>query len=150
MLIICIILIILAIIVGKKFNKLDKQEMSALCWSGAFIIGVISLLLIIFILKSYYSGYVANEKIIMYQEENIKIEEEINVLVEKYMNHEKNTLKEFKTKSSITLVSLYPELKSDELVKRQIEVYIRNNNEIKELKEKKIDLKLGKWLLYFG
>ena len=35
---------------------------------------------------------------------------------------------------AVYLISLYPELKSDKLVKQQIEVYIDNNNEIKSKK----------------
>jgi hypothetical protein len=52
--------------------------------------------------------------------------------------------------SAITLVSLYPELKADELVKKQIEVYVANNEKIKELKEKKIMGNVYRWWLYFG
>ena len=52
--------------------------------------------------------------------------------------------------SSITLVSLYPELKSDELVKKQIAVYQENNKKIINLKEKQIDANVAKWWLYFG
>ena len=61
-----------------------------------------------------------------------------------------DTYGELKNESSITLVSLYPDLKSDELVKKQIEVYESNNKEIREMKEKKINLKVLKWWLYFG
>ena len=57
---------------------------------------------------------------------------------------------ELKGESSITLVSLYPELKADTLVTKQIEVYIDNNKKIKNLKEKKINLSVKKWWLYFG
>ena len=63
---------------------------------------------------------------------------------------ETDTYGELKNESSITLVSLYPDLKSDELVKKQIDVYESNNKEIREMKEKKIDLKVLKWWLYFG
>ena len=74
----------------------------------------------------------------------------MNALVEQYMNYESGTYGELKGESSITLVSLYPELKADTLVTKQIEVYIANNEKIKELKEKKIDLSVKKWWLYFG
>ena len=43
-----------------------------------------------------------------------------------------------------------PELKSNELTNKQMDVYINNNAKIKELKERKIDTKTIKWLLYFG
>ena len=95
-------------------------------------------------------GRVLDDKIAMYIEENQNIEIQMNALVEQYMNYESGTYGELKGESSITLVSLYPELKADTLVAKQIEVYIDNNAKIKELKEKKIDLSAKKWWLYFG
>ena len=93
---------------------------------------------------------VVSEKIKMYTEENTKIEEQIDTVVKEYMEYEGDTFSELKGDSSITLVSLYPELKSDELVKTQIATYQENNKKIKELKEKKINAKIYKWWLYFG
>lgn len=93
---------------------------------------------------------VIDKKIAMYQKENTKIENQMDVLVSQYMKFETDTYGELKNESSITLVSLYPDLKSDELVKKQIDVYESNNKEIREMKEKKIDLKVLKWWLYFG
>lgn len=91
-----------------------------------------------------------DEKIAMYQEENTKIEKQIDTLVSNYMNYESDTYEKFKSESSITLVSMYPELKSDKLVEEQISVYEENNKKIREFKEDKIDLKVKKWWLYFG
>ena len=50
----------------------------------------------------------------------------------------------------MTLVSLFPELKSDTLVSQQISIYTSNQREIKRLKEEKIDLIKMRWLLFFG
>lgn len=86
----------------------------------------------------------------MYTEENQNIEEDMNILVEQYMNYESDTYGNLKNESSITLVSLYSELKADTLVEKQIEIYTENNKEIKELKEKIINISNYKWLLYFG
>ena len=95
-------------------------------------------------------GAVIDKKIAMYQKENTKIENQMDVLVSQYMKFETDTYGELKNESSITLVSLYPDLKSDELVKKQIEVYESNNKEIRKMKEQKINLKVSKWWLYFG
>ena len=96
------------------------------------------------------NGRALDSKIAMYTEENENIESDMNALVEQYMNYESGTYGELKGESSIALVSLYPELKADALVTKQIEVYIANNEKIKELKEEKIDLSAKKWWLYFG
>lgn len=95
-------------------------------------------------------GSVIDKKIAMYQKENTKIENQMDVLVSQYMKFETDIYGELKNESSITLVSLYPDLKSDELVKKQIDVYESNNKEIRKMKEKKINLKVLKWWLYFG
>ena len=86
----------------------------------------------------------------MYEEENASIEESIDVTVRSYMDFEASTYGELKDKDAINLVSLFPELKSDTLVQKQIEVYVANNDKIKQLKEEKIDLSKSKWKLYFG
>ncbi len=93
---------------------------------------------------------VIDDKIAMYTEENQNIENQIDLIVREYMDYESNTFTELKSDSSITLVSLFPELKADELVQAQIATYQENNTKLKELKEIKIDTRIYKWWLYFG
>ena len=50
----------------------------------------------------------------------------------------------------IVLTQLYPELKSNEMVNKQIDIYQENNNKIKDLKEERINNEIAKWWLYFG
>ena len=57
---------------------------------------------------------------------------------------------EVSPESAVTMVSLYPELKSDSLVQAQIEVYVENNKTIKYLKDKQIKGDVYRWWLYFG
>lgn len=149
MLIVLMILTALAIWLCIK-TKDDYETISVISGVGAITLGIIILIMIGFIIYYIANGVIASEKIKMYQEENNQIQESIDTIVIKYMNYEKDTLKEFKVESPVTYVSLYPQLQTDELVKRQIDVYITNNNKIKELKEQEIDMKIGKWLLYFG
>ena len=149
MIIILIILTILTIILG--FITLDDYDViSFISFTCAVILGVVDVIIIIGIIIYYTNGMTAKPKIKMYEEENTKIEEKINILVLNYMEYEGKTLKEFKTDNSMLLVNLYPDLKSDKLVEEQINIYNENNKKIKELKEDEIDLKIGKWLLYFG
>ena len=86
----------------------------------------------------------------MYQEEKQKIEERIDALIKDYMEYERKTYIEFKSEYAVSLVSMFPELKSDSLLQEQIKVYIANNEKLKELKEEKINLKTCKFELYFG
>lgn len=93
---------------------------------------------------------VIDDKISMYQEENTRIEEQISATVTQYQEYETEIFTEVKPESSITLVALYPELKSDTLVQEQIRIYTNNNQKIKELKELQINGTVIRWWLYFG
>ena len=120
-----------------------------------FYIPVIFLLVISIAGCMVLGGLIANgrtidEKIAMYTKENQKIEEQIGTLVEKYMNYESNTYIKTKGESTISLVSLYPDLKADELVKKQINIHTANNSKIKSLKESKLNIRNYKFWLYFG
>ena len=121
---------------------------------GSFIITglgfVVTLVITIFLTIGVSNLSVIDEKIAMYQEENTKIEEQIAETVKQYQEYETEIFTEVKPESSITLVALYPDLKSDTLVQAQLAVYIENNKQIKDLKEKQISGSVKRWWLYFG
>lgn len=120
---------------------------------SAVATGSISIIfLIIIIVLGMKVGYarVVDSKIAMYQAENSKIETEISEIVNDYKEYEADVIKDCSNKSPITLIQLYPELKSDSLVKSQIKLYKENNQKIKELKLEKINYSVIKWFLYFG
>nr|DAE57743.1 MAG TPA: hypothetical protein [Caudoviricetes sp.] len=124
----------------------DGEDLACIPLVGAFVCLIVAIVLC----AGVKDGAVIDEKIAMYKKENTKIEAQMDMLVSQYMKFETDTYGELKNESSITLVSLYPDLKSDELVKKQIDVYESNNKEIRKMKERKIDLKVLKWWLYFG
>lgn len=93
---------------------------------------------------------VIDQKVEMYEQENTKIEQQIETAVTAYQQHEKDVFTSVKPNSYIQLLSLYPELKSDTLVKTQIKTYQSNNKKIKELKEQAINGNVKRWWLYFG
>ena len=143
MIILLIIISIIGFIVAVAIYEDDIASFFLVCFCVLFVIAI-------FLGFSMSNGRVMDEKITMYQEENNKIEKQLDTLVSNYMNYESNTYEKFKSESSVTLVSMYPELKSDKLVEEQISVYEENNKKIRELKEDKINLKVKKWWLYFG
>jgi hypothetical protein len=142
-----VLLIIISIIGVVISSAIDEDGIIVsfflMCFVVSFVVGI-------FLGIAVSNGRTIDEKILMYQEENTKIEKQIDTLVSNYMNYESNTYEKFKSESSITLVSMYPELKSDKLVEEQISVYEENNKKIRELKEDKINLKVKRWWLYFG
>ena len=143
MIILLIIISIIMFVLAAMFDNDDIGYLSMWCFA-------VSLVIAIFLGISVSNGRIIDEKISMYQEENTKIEKQIDTLVSNYMDYESDTYEQFKSESYITLVSMYPELKSDKLVEEQISVYEENNKKIRELKEDKIKLKVKKWWLYFG
>lgn len=150
MIILLTVLCILAVIVANISNVYEHEMINFLSLLGAVAIGVTEVTIIAVIIAFMTNGITASEKIKMYQTENKKIENQIGELVKGYMDYESKTYKNFKNESSITMVNLYPDLKSNELVQKQMNIYLTNNDKIKELNEKEIDTKIGKWLLYFG
>jgi hypothetical protein len=138
MIILLIIISIIGLIVAVAIDEDDIVSFFLVCFCVLFVIAI-------FLGFSVSNGRVMDEKITMYQEENNKIEKQLDTLVSNYMNYESNTYEKFKSESSVTLVSMYPELKSDKLVEEQISVYEENNKKIRELKEDKINLKVKKW-----
>ena len=91
-----------------------------------------------------------DNKIELYQEENASIEKTVAQIVNDYQIYEQDTFKEFKQEDVMVAVNLYPELKSNELVVKQLEIHMENNSKIKSLKSEKADLITCKWWLYFG
>ena len=147
-----IVLFLLFLILWIIFMCLiDHDEELFFGLSAIFgILSFISFVALILLAVNLSIGKTIDDRMSMYQEQNQKIEKDISVLVENYMNYESETFKECSSDSSITLVSLYPELKSDSLVEQQCTLYITNNEKIIELKEQQINLKIIKWWLYFG
>ena len=110
----------------------------------------ITIIAFVIVAYDFSTSMVIDEKIAMYTEENQKIENQIDLIVSEYMEYESGTFEELQADSSIAMVSLYPELKADELVQTQIATYQSNNMKLKELKEAKINARVSKWWLYFG
>ena len=102
------------------------------------------------LIGSIVNGRVIDDKIKLIEKQNKDIEEKVEVTVKTYMNFEKDTLTEFKTDSYIQLVNLYSDLKSNELIQNQINLYEKNNKKKTELKTDKLNISNYKWWVYFG
>ncbi|MBB1524489.1 hypothetical protein HG470_001795 [Candidatus Saccharibacteria bacterium] len=114
--------------------------------SGFFI----ALIAFISILSIVLTEPTIDSKIELYQSQNAEIESKIQATVASYLAHERQTYKDLTPDNAIAVVSAYPELHSNELVKKQIEVYEDNNKKILGLKEEKLNQSIYKWWLYFG
>lgn len=121
---------------------------------GIYITSVIFLLIgviaAVFLTITVANLSVIDDRIAMYQEENAKIEQQIADIVEQYQKYETDIFMDVAPDTAVTLVALYPELKSDTLVQSQIEVYTENNKMIKNLRDQQIKGNVSRWWLYFG
>lgn len=149
-----ILILILSIVLSVVFSYLDAKSYSTeiyafftMCTGG---IAFISAMITITLTCVTAASATIEQKIALYEEENAVIESQIATIVESYMDYEKTTFKDCSAESMITLVDLYPELKADTLVSKQIEVYLKNNDKIKDLKESLINRPVYRWWLYFG
>ena len=134
--------------------KVRKMVRLRCLWDGFIELIIVSA--IIFNASQICQLKISDKKIEMYEEENNNIQNSISQIVESYKNYEQNTysesLKNIDTNNTdiIVLTQLYPELKSNEMVNKQIDIYQENNNKIKDLKEERINNEIAKWWLYFG
>lgn len=147
MAILCFVLAIICIVVYVQLSKKYDIE-----WINVFTIIFIALAVLFCLLgiPGTIDSRYTDQKIQMYQEENEKIEEDVSVIITQYMKHENETFNMSKIKSSTVLIQMYPELKSNELVSKQIDIYNENNKKIKKLKLEKIKNQKAKFYLYFG
>ena len=142
------LLVIGALLLNTKYE--EYEEVGGPITLISIISLVVSIIATIYLGVTVKNNDVIDDKIAMYQEENTKIEEQIAIVVSDYMEHESKVFDNAKVSSPIILAQLYPELKSDELVKSQIDIYVANNEKIKDLKLQKINDSVYRWWLYFG
>lgn len=132
------------------YDETNAGEWCSVLGGIGFLFSIIVFIAIIILGIHVKSLSVIDNRIEMYEEENTRIEQQIADVVEQYQKYETDIFMEVAPESAVTMVSLYPELKSDSLVQAQIEVYVENNKAIKDLKDKQIEGDVYRWWLYFG
>lgn len=132
------------------YNRCDAEMVSEAIGIISAIVSAIIIVVMVVLGIKISKAPIMDDKIALYEETNAEIDEQIADMVTQYKDYEAGTLADLKTDSAITLVNLYPELKSDELVQSQMDVYISNKKQIMSLKEEKLSMKPRRWWLYFG
>lgn len=128
---------------------IDKNIGEVFSGFGIFI-SVVALIGIIINIGILINGRTLDDKIAMYEQENAAIEQSVDVLVKDYYRHESDTYSSLTPENAVLFASAYPELQSNELATKQLEIYVENNNNIKELKKDQINLSKNRFWLYFG
>ena len=145
---ICILMVVGGCILDRK-TGVDSDICFGISGIG-MVVGFFALLGLIIVGVNVKSLSVIDDRIVMYEEENARIEQQVADVVEQYQKYETDIFMEVAPESAVTMVSLYPELKSDSLVQAQIEVYTENNKTIRDLRDKQIKGNVYRWWLYFG
>ena len=136
----------LFIIFHSKKEGFDKEIFNLI----VVPILVILLLIQVLLIASLVSGLSLDSRIELYQTQNTEIETKLSEAIKSYLSHENQVYKDLKPNNAIAIASVYPELHSNELIKKQIEVYEDNSKKILGLKEAKLNQPIYKWWLYFG
>lgn len=143
-----LIFIILVIATVWSCKSYDFEELGIATGIGAFFVGVAIIIVAGCLVDVTYR---TDEMIQIYTEENEEVEKKLENAVQNYMQYEKDIMISVSPDTdTISLISLYPDLKSDRLVESEIETYISNNDKIKELKADKTMKSTYKFLLFFG
>ena len=165
MLIVLFFIFLLMIFIGlflikKSDLKYDKgADLLGIGIITIFIAGVFELLVvgcIVFCSIDVSKIPIMDSKIAMYEQENNNIQSSISEIVENYMNYESDTYAnsvekiDLKDLDMMMATQIYPELKTNELIMRQMDIYTANNDKIRQLKEEKLNNQVSKWWLYFG
>ena len=150
MIIVIFLVCVGVILLGAWLWDNIEEMIGGITMACGIIGGIVSFITLIILLINVSGLKAIDAKIEMYQTENTNIESQIAECIGEYQKYETDIFTEVAPNNAITLVTLYPDLKSDKLVSKQIEVYVANNEKIKELKEQKIMGNVYRWWVYFG
>lgn len=142
--VIFIVLLILSILFIRDGDT--RAVVAVIC----FIIACFCAISMLIVGGKLVSGQTIQDKIAMYEAENAEIDSQICEIVEGYKSYEKETFEKVSNKSANVLVELYPDLKTNELVQKQMEIYMSNKKKVVSLQEDLINQKPLRWWLYFG
>ena len=124
--------IALYVIYKKTWSKIRSDEGEKACYiykngesvgilTASFlslVASIICLIVICILSTSIFTSSTIDSRISMYEEENAKIEKSISTAVQGYMDFESETFTNLKDEDAMSLITLYPELKSDTLVQQ--------------------------------
>ena len=89
-----------------------------------------------------YDKTTINSRLVVLEEQNQVVLSQIEPLVRQALEYESNTYKDFKLDANklIAFTQLYPDLKANDFLNKQIDIILANQAEIKQLKLDKASL----------
>ena len=141
------LLLILFIIATIIFWQNDFDGFSI--FSG--IIAGLLVFVVLYLGVSYIDSMTIEEQITLCEQNNETLENQISIVIDHYLAHEKQTLVNLKPEEKIMFASVaYPELKSNTLIQQQIDLYQKNKEKTYNLQTQKLNKKIYAWCLFFG
>ncbi len=151
MLILLLVIFIGLIVTACLLDNNYKTESWA---TGCGVIGtagtIISMIVLIGIIITYSGICAIPAKVDVLNEQNQNIEQQINIIAENYLDHESETYDKLTPDNAEIFAIAYPQLASNETVKKQMDLYIENNKTITELKLEWCMKPVYSWWIYFG
>lgn len=115
MAILCFVLFVIAaailLLAGSKMDTFDDSDAVALAGIGICLMIVFGIAALIFAgigIHGIVDNRYIDQKIQAYEEENERIEKDVDFVVAKYMEHENQTFDMSEVESSTVLVQMYP------------------------------------------
>jgi hypothetical protein len=107
------------------------------------VIGVFSFVALLIAGGVYnYDSSTIDTRLIVLEEQNTTVLMQVEPLVQQALNYESNTYKDLKldVNKLIIFTQMYPELKANDFLHKQIDIILANQEEIKQLKLDKASL----------
>ena len=141
------ILIVVCLIIGFLCSRSSPEENNSFVW---YFLSAIFFIIALISLTSYNeTKSTCDRKIAVLEEKNELVLKQIEPIVSGYLTYESETLKEISSENVIALFK-YPELKGNEMLKSQIDIIIKNQDEITKLKLSKAELNQFKLWIFMG
>jgi ABC-type transport system involved in multi-copper enzyme maturation permease subunit len=136
MLYILLVIGLIFIIIGASIN----DEISMGVGAAIFIVFLFSTVITAGV-YNYRNSTIDNQLSVL-EEQNQLVLSQIEPLVQQALEYESNTYKDFKLDAAkvIAFTQLYPDLKANSFLNKQIDVILANQQEIKQLKLNKASL----------
>lgn len=145
--VICLVCVSLGIII---WIKKPYSDAGSTVFAISLVVLVVVIICCLFNVNKIVKANTLEQKIAVYQEEMTNIENSINPVVQNYLDHEKETYTALTPDNAVIFASIYPELSSNEIVQKQLNIYNEYLISIKNLKLEIAEISTAKWWLYFG
>lgn len=142
------ILTVVLFIIGLVHYLMQEEEVGL----GFYGVSAVFLAITLIVLACYNETKAScDKKIEVLEERNELVLKQIEPIVNKYLLYESETIEKVKVSGeNIIALSMYPELKGNEFLKSQIDIVVKNQDEITKLKLNKAELNLYKLWIFMG